>query len=277
MAHRICCPYQRPTDQSNEILQPCRPPTTMDATLTPGFLPQDHPHGATGRRFLLSPVDYIMKSPRLADKIKLKMSKKSTRALRQELDQLAEGHHAQDARVLTSHEVLNMTGSGTFDGTRDVESTPGRALRRFGTLNDFPDSASARPVINSPSIYSRSPSTMEGEPNRMMGIAGVHKAPSASDMHGSLYRSVLPRQPSPSGSHTMQLHDSKHPQQKSEHSRNCSASTESTIQRRLEQVALDCVADPVALSSRSFYYTAQNDKQVSNHIGKTGLGHKEHE
>lgn len=125
-----------------------------------------------------------MKSPRLADKIKLKMSKKSTRVLRQELDRLAEGHHAQDARVLTSYEVLNMTGSGTFDGTRDIESTPGRALRRFGTLDDFPNSASARPVINSPSIYSRSPSTMEGEPKRMMGIAGIHNAPSVSDMHG---------------------------------------------------------------------------------------------
>jgi hypothetical protein len=261
MAHLICCPYQRSTERSNDTPEPCRPPITLDGTFTQGFLPQDHPHAMTGRRLLLSPVDFIMKSPRIADKIKLKMSKKSTRTLRQELDRLSESHYSQDAHALTSTDVLDMTGSIAFRGASDNGrhglGDSGRATQRSGIL-DGP----GRPVISRSSIYSRSPSGTKREPMRRLMVSSqsmYSRSPSATeveplrstgtaatDPHGLSYRSVLPRQPSISELQSAQLHDRVHSQQKSVHSRHWSGSTESTIQRRLDQSALDFLAEPVA-------------------------------
>lgn len=261
MAHHICCPYQRSTERSNDTPEPCRPPITLDGTFTQGFLPQDHPHAMTGRRLMLSPVDFIMKSPRIADKIKLKMSKKSTRTLRQELDRLTESHNTQDAHALTSNEVLDSTGSGTSDAARGAASNrvgcSSRTTDRFGTEDGL---SVGRLDINSPSIYSRSPSRTDGDPIRLTGTA---KATSALDVYGHSYRSILPRQPSSSGSPSIQLPDSRHSQQKNVHSRHWSGSTETTIQRRMEQSARDHMAEPAAMSSSS-YYTAQSDGQVSS-------------
>ncbi|PIB02164.1 hypothetical protein CB0940_00884 [Cercospora beticola] len=257
MAHRICCPSRRSEELTPEL--PCRAPMTLDGTLTFAFLPEDHPHG---RRFHLSPVDMgILKSPRITDKIRLKMSKKSSRTLKKELDRLAEPPYNEDAHILTSTEVLEIAGPGQLgiDGTRDFnhssDHVPPRTTQRFGSLDLTAGESTGRNIVSSPSIYSRSQSRVEEAPHQDIGTPTGRKLASAADTQGMSYRSILPRQPSMTTltfprSHSRQLSNmqppqpiSKHAHHFSVHSRTWSGSTESTILRRLEQSAFDCPPD----------------------------------
>ncbi|KAF2211591.1 hypothetical protein CERZMDRAFT_85365 [Cercospora zeae-maydis SCOH1-5] len=259
MAHRICCPSRR-SEELSEL--PCRAPLALDGTLVFAFLPEDHPHG---RRFHLSPVDMgILKSPRIADKFRLKMSKKSSKTLRKELDRLAEPPYNEDAHILTSTEVLEITEPGPtgIDGTRDInhnnEHAPFQTTPRFGSLDLTTGEHTGRNIVSSPSIYSRSQSRVDEVTEQAIATPTPRNVASPADAHGVSYRSILPRQPSMTTlscprSHPRQLSKmqppqltGKHSHHFSVHSRTWSGSTESTIRRRLEQSALDCPPDSPA-------------------------------
>ncbi|KAM3419123.1 hypothetical protein BST61_g5071 [Cercospora zeina] len=207
----------------------------------------------------------ILKSPRIADKIRLKMSKKSSRTLRKELDRLAEPPYNEDAHILTSTEVLEITEPDHMgiDGTRDINHDNDHAqfqtTQRFGSLDLTTGEHTTRNIVSSPSIYSRSQSRVDQVVEQAIGTPTPrHVAGPAADTHGVSYRSILPPQPSMTTlpyprSHSRQLSDmqppqpiGKHSHHFSVHSRTWSGSTESTIRRRLEQSALDCPPDSPA-------------------------------
>lgn len=241
-------------------MPPYRPPIALDGVLTLGLLPEDHPHG---RKFHFSPVDFgILKSPKIAHKIKLKMSRKSSRTLRKELAQLTDEPYDGDAHAMTSNEVVCATLATPLggDGARDFEAADSsrtyRAREQFGTVDETSPPTGSRPDLHSPSLYSRSQSRIEGESGQVTESMGGRRILAGQDFLGQYYRSVLDGRPSLS---TLHLHSQsgsgsrqqgKHDRQISDsHSRQWSGSTESTIRRRLEQAGIDSASElPIACS-----------------------------
>lgn len=245
MAHRICCPRH----QDRELISP-EPPSrpriemdgALDSALMLGMLPEDHPHG---RRFHLSPVDFnILRSPRIADKIKLKMGRKSSRTLRKQLSQIMDGPYNTDAHAMTSNSIVAATGTPSLpddaneEGRKDRPQTPpSRTLKRFGTTSASDDAAQLgrpRPTIYSPSVYSRSASRVDGDKPRVGKSTMNRLLRPNSDFFGLAYRMILSRKPSVS---TNGNHHSRRD------SRHLSASTDSTITRRLEESGIDGTYD----------------------------------
>ncbi|EME88213.1 uncharacterized protein MYCFIDRAFT_169874 [Pseudocercospora fijiensis CIRAD86] len=234
--HYICCPSRQHRDITSPV-PPSRPRIEMDGALDSMFaqciLPEDHPHG---RRFHLSPVDFgILKSPKIADKIKLKMGRKSSRTLRKQLSQIMDGPYSPDAHPMTSASIVDATATplpeeGDRDGENSQRQTfPSRVPKRFGTASASDEAAQlhrARPAIYSPSVYSRSASRVDGDRPRAGKSTMNRLMRPNSDFFGLAYRMILPRKPSIS---TAGDRHSRH------NSRHLSASTDSTITRRLEE------------------------------------------
>lgn len=123
MAAHLCCTHPR---QLESPTPPCRPPPGIDdAIFAVASLPADHPHALRllpRRRHSEAAREdgSILKSPRFADKVRLKLGKKSCKTLRVDgaddgveercgvaLGSLpVSGRYDEDARVLGSEEVL---------------------------------------------------------------------------------------------------------------------------------------------------------------------------
>lgn len=215
-----------------------------------GMLPEDHPHG---RHFHLSPIDFnILKSPKIADKIKLKMGRKSSRTLRKELSQILDGPYNPDAHAMTSTSIVCATGTPSLlpedfdreDSLDQSQSLASRIQKRFGTASASDNAVQLygpRPTIYSPSVYSRSASRVDGDKPRSSKSTMNRLMRPNSDFFGLAYRMILPRKPSVStAGNPHSRHDSRH----------LSASTDSTITRRLEESAVenpyDTLHDPVS-------------------------------
>jgi hypothetical protein len=223
-----------------------------------GFLPEDHPHG---KRLHLSPVDFgILKSPRMADKIRLKMSKKSSRTLRKEMSRLADDPYDGDAHALTSTEVVHAAAAAAAtlpspfpmggDSARDVDTRHlvYRTPERFGTTSDCTRALSPRPHVNSPSVYSRSESRTDGDPAFTPSPGEPPRILAGPDFLGQYYRLLLPRRSMSTVHHARSRSQQLHMMPVRQHSRQISASTTSTVRRRLEQSgfesALECSKEP---------------------------------
>ncbi|KXT14519.1 hypothetical protein AC579_9563 [Pseudocercospora musae] len=214
---------------------------TLDSMFAQCVLPEDHPHG---RRFHLSPVDFgILKSPKIADKIKLKMGRKSSRTLRKQLSQMIDGPYSPDAHAITSTSIVDATATPLpEESDRETKNDQRQTLsprfaKRFGTASGSDEAAQLhhpRPAIYSPSIYSRSVSRVDGEKPRAGKSAMNRLMRPNSDFFGLAYRMILPRKPSVS---TVGNRHSRH------NSRHLSASTDSTITRRLAESNVDGTYD----------------------------------
>ncbi|KXT07458.1 hypothetical protein AC578_588 [Pseudocercospora eumusae] len=175
-------------------------------------------------------------SPKIADKIKLKMGRKSSRTLRQQLGQIMDGPYSPDAQAITSTSIVDATATPLPEES-DRQTLSPRLPKRFGTASGSDEAAQLhhpRPAIYSPSVYSRSVSRVDGEKPRAGKSTMNRLMRPNSDFFGLAYRMILPRKPSIS---TAGNRHSRH------NSRHLSASTDSTITRRLEESNFDGTYD----------------------------------
>ena len=100
-ATALCCKHPSRFDSP---VPPARPHNTIDGIFAVAALAEDHPHAFRFLHRKASPIDAsILCSPKLADKIKLKLTRKSTKSLRQALMQVV---YDDDAQAMTSTEVV---------------------------------------------------------------------------------------------------------------------------------------------------------------------------
>ncbi|KAK4549746.1 hypothetical protein LTR36_005047 [Oleoguttula mirabilis] len=123
--HNFCCAHPQQRIDSPE--PPPRPPITIDGIFAAAALPEDHPHALNFPERMKPELDTrIIRSPNIANKIKLQFRRKSLKALR------SDEQYDVDAQLMTSTEAVHNDSHTLGETIGDTDL--GIPLQRFGSV-----------------------------------------------------------------------------------------------------------------------------------------------
>ena len=134
-ATTLCC-TQLPRIDSPE--PPARPIAAIDEIFAAAALPEDHPHAFRFPDRKAAAVDAnIIRSPKITDKLRMKLNRKSIKSLHKALTQV---DYDDDAQAMTSTEVFHHLGARCE--TAPTLPVPSACTQKLATKSRRFDSAS---------------------------------------------------------------------------------------------------------------------------------------